>query len=259
MTKQLRTAFAAADAANKIALKYWRSNYQVKTKANYRDLVTTADLEINEALCKIIARAFPNHGIISEEAPATGTGQEYVWVIDPIDGTSNFTMGLPTFGVSIALLKNGQPHLGVVDFPALNERYWAEAGKGAFMKRGNARPIRCQVSNTNTLKQSNSSIGFCTSTKSRQRYINIIKKIFPKIKANRVHYSAVFDFCNVARGGMDFYLNYGIHLWDFAACWCIVQEAGGEMVNLKGDSPDLKDADILATNGQVTKQLLKIL
>lgn len=258
MTKQLKTAFRAADAARATALQYWRTNLSIDTKINQNDLVTKADLENNTLILDIIQKTFPDHDTFSEELDAKETGSEYQWVIDPIDGTFNFTMGQPIFGVSIALLKNNLPYLGVIDLPAVGERYWAEQGKGAWVQRDSEKkPRALAVSSRDTINTSRWGIGFYPTTESRKRCLTILNQFLIEAQATRIHYCAVFDLANVARGGMDFYINIDFNLWDFAAGWCIVQEAGGELVNLDGTPATRDSKNIIAANKIVTAEVVQ--
>lgn len=261
MTKELKTAIQAAHAAEKIALKHWRNKLTITTKTNWRDQVTQADLECDQAIRTIINNAFPDHDILSEEQSGDIHPSEWLWVIDPIDGTANFTMGEQIFGHSIGLLKNNQPYLGVISFPALQEIYWAEKGKGAWRRsylssnRGKAQ--RCRVSKNDKLKQCCFSTGFSYSNESRERFLDTVKPLLMNTSQMRINYCAVFDFMNVARGGMDFYINYNISLWDFAASWAIVKEAGGEMVTPQGKPITMHDCDIIGTNKKITAAMLR--
>ncbi|MFH1426259.1 MAG: inositol monophosphatase [Candidatus Kerfeldbacteria bacterium] len=261
MNKELQTAMKAADAASRIALKYWRKKNHVRTKTNWRDPVTIADVKADRAIRKMIKNKFPDHGIVSEELDdVEATKQsEYVWVIDPIDGTMNYAMGLPTFSIAIGLLKNSKPVLGVIDHPALSERYWAEAGNNTLMKRGNKKPVRCTVSKTTSLKESKFSFGFSYTDASRKRFLKSFPGLVMKTAASRIHYCAAYDCTNVARGGLDFYISINLQLWDFVAAWPIVEGSGGEIVNLEGKPITIEDRSIVATNKKVTHSVLKML
>jgi myo-inositol-1(or 4)-monophosphatase len=259
MTAALKTAFAAVDIGRKIALKYWRSDLAVRTKRNWRDLVTQADLEIDAAVRRVIRRQFPHHAIVSEELADQAGAADYTWYIDPIDGTVNFTMGEPIFGVSIGLLKAGEPVLGVIDLPALSERYWAAAGDAAWWRQGNQRAQRLRVSTVSTLKKSKYSFGFSYSDASRERFWRSFQRLLLSTEATRIHYSCVYDSMNVARGGLDFYINYDLNPWDSAAALCIVRAAGGAVVTPAGRPATVHDKDIVVTNRTLTKSVLRAL
>lgn len=259
MNSYLRTAFAANQIAEKIAMRYWRHALRIRSKSDERDLVTQADVAIDTAVREIVLKAHPSHQIISEELGGDNTPAEWQWIVDPIDGTINFTMGEPIFGISIALLRNGKPYLGVISFPAIGERYWAVAGHGAWVQRTGQPKRRCRVSKTRTIHDARFSMGFNVTRLSRQRFLRTFKGLTLEAAVARVHFCAVFDFMNIARGGMDFYVNYDIHIWDFAAAWCIVQEAGGHMLDITGRKLTVQDysADTLATNGLLNREVVK--
>lgn len=258
MKTHLRTALAALDEAERIALKYWRNTLRIKTKSDARDLVTQADVACDHAIRKIIHAAFPDHDILSEELGDDKRTSEYTWVIDPIDGTINFTMGEPIFGVSIGLLHNGKPVLGAISLPAIGERYWAEAGRGAWVQRNGKAKRRCKVSSVARMQDARFSTGFNVTRLSRKRFLGKFATLTLEAAVARIHFCAVFDFMNIARGGMDFYINYDINLWDYAAAWCIVQEAGGHMLDINGKKlqGENRPTDTLATNGKIDKQIL---
>jgi len=257
MNAHLTTAFTAVSAAEKIALTYWRNTLHIRTKSDARDLVTQADLACDRAIRKIIHAAFPTHDILSEELGDDARVSEYTWVIDPIDGTINFTMGEPIFGVSIGLLHKGKPVLGMISLPAIGERYWAEAGRGAWVQRTGHAKRRCHVSSVSRMQDARFSMGFNVTQQSRKKFLRTFKPFLLEAAVPRVHFCAVFDFMNIARGGMDFYINYDINLWDYAAAWCIVQEAGGHMYDISGKSltGTNKPTHTLATNGIIDKQV----
>lgn len=260
MDQYLKTAFTAADAAGKEALKLWRRTNHISTKSNWRDLVTKADVNADKQIRHIIQKQFPGHGILSEELDPVeqAKGNEYLWVLDPIDGTINYTMGLPSFAVAIGLLKNGEPVLGVIDLPALGERYWAQPGKGAWMKRGHTKK-RCRVSKTNSIKESRFSYGFSYTNASRRRFLKSFPQLVMKTSAARIHYCAAYDFTNIARGGLDFYVSIDLNLWDFAAGWPIVEEAGGQLLNMQGKRVTIDDRSVVATNKRMTRAVTRLL
>lgn len=258
MSTVLRTAQEALHAAETVVMQYWRNNFTIDTKANARDLVTQADVAADHAIRGVIEQNHPDHLIYSEELGHASIDAEYVWVVDPIDGTINFTMGEPTFGISIALLHHQQPVLGMISLPAVGDRYWAERGKGAWMSH-NTTTTPLHVSNIDTLSAARCSIGYNTGDSQRQRGATLIPKLIMAAGATRINYCFVFDAMNVARGGMDFYINLDGHLWDLAAAWCIVEEAGGAVLNTNGKPFQASDEDILLTNGVITQPVVDAL
>jgi myo-inositol-1(or 4)-monophosphatase len=180
-------------------------------------LVTESDIESDRRLTEAILARYPSHGVLSEEHDRTYRGQEWCWVIDPIDGTTNFTWGFPMWGVLVGLLHYGQPVLGVADFPLSSEQYWAALGQGAWR---NSEDSDERIA-TADVQQLASSQLFATCTRAfKLGRPNIIPKI-------RVAGSAGFDLATVARGSCVGTLQMTVHVWDVAALWPILQEAGG--------------------------------
>ena len=176
-------------------------------------LVTASDLESDRRLTEAILSRYPSHGVLSEEQDQTYRGQEWCWVLDPIDGTTNFTWGFPVWGVLVGLLHYGQPVLGVADFPMSDEQYSAAAGQGAW-RNGE----RIAVADAGQL-DSTQLFATCTRALKFGR-----PNIVPKI---RISGGAGFDLATVARGTCVGTLQMTVHVWDVAALWPIVQEAGG--------------------------------
>jgi myo-inositol-1(or 4)-monophosphatase len=195
--------------------QYLKSTFGRLTASTKHDgtLVTESDIESDRRLTEAILARYPSHGVLSEEHDRTYRGQEWCWVIDPIDGTTNFTWGFPVWGVLVGLLHNGLPVLGVADFPLSGEQYWAAVGEGAWRNEE-----RIGVANAT---QMDSSQLFATCTRALKfGRPNVIPKI-------RIAGSAGFDLATVARGSCVGTLQMTVHVWDVAALWPIVQEAGG--------------------------------
>src|SRR3989344_8884472 len=132
MSEMLEVAKKAANEAGEVVLKL-RDNLKVKTKSNDSDVLTQADLASEKIILATLKSSFPKYNYLSEEVGKEDNKSEYTWVIDPIDGTLSYASGLPFFGISIGLLKNNKPFIGVINLPALKSLYWAENGKGAFL------------------------------------------------------------------------------------------------------------------------------
>jgi myo-inositol-1(or 4)-monophosphatase len=181
-------------------------------------LVTAADRAVDRLIWERIRRAFPSHAILSEEQTTRyDADAEFTWIIDPIDGTTNFARGLPVWGVSIALLQHGQPVVGVVDFPLLQEQFTAIAGAGAW--RGGA-PIHTYTGDTISDEQL---LMKCTRT-------DRLLQIDAKLKV-RICGSAAYHLCKVADGTALAGIEATPKVWDFAAAWLITAEAGGVIVD----------------------------
>ncbi len=244
----LATAVEAALAAARIQRRYFRQPLDVHKKGRI-DLVTAADLEVEQAFRALIAERFPTHVVLGEEAATSGgsTDAEYRWIIDPVDGTTNFAHGLAFFCVSIALEVRGRLELGVVYDPMAQELFTAERGQGA---RLNGVPLR--VSAVDALVDALLVTGFPYSVgEERQELVNVFGAFLGEAQAVRRMGSAALDLCYVAAGRFDGYWEARIHPWDVAAGSVIVEEAGGRLTATDGSPFDVFGGQILATNGAI--------
>jgi myo-inositol-1(or 4)-monophosphatase len=189
-----------------------------------RSVVTEADLSADKAAAEAILAQYPNDGLVSEELrPVSPEGKKVVWVIDPLDGTTNFSLGLPFWGVSVARLEEGYPESAALYFPTLNEIYTAQLGGGAYL---NGEPIRVRPPE----KDQPAAFFACCSRSHRQYQIGIRYK--PRILG-----SAAYNLCAVARGLAVLGFEANPKIWDLAAGWLLVAEAGGIVEPLHGEGP----------------------
>lgn len=225
------------------------------TKKGVGDFVTQADYKSEKLLYEELLKARPDFGFLMEEGgKRVGKNPDYEWVIDPIDGTTNFMHGIPFWAISIALVFKGKPIAGLVFNPISDEMYWAERGQGAYM---NAERLR--VSGRANLEDAVASVppnmGKSWGLKPKE-----FKAIANAIAAPRIMGSAALDLCYVAAGKFEAYVDRGIKAWDVAAGMLIVQEAGGYVTEINGAKDKLPYADnILAANPKIHGQLLKLL
>ncbi len=255
--KFLRQALAVAmDAALKagalLERKYGRFQFlDVKPEAG---LVTEADKGAERIIIKRINQAYPDHSFLAEESGVT----EYLrsnarWIIDPLDGTTNFVHAFPMFCVSIGFELDGELLLGVIHHPLRRETYWAIKGQGAF-RNGK----RIHVSKTKKLSDAMLSTGFSYRRESfLKKEIQTFSQVVKKSRAVRRVGSAALDLCFVACGQFDGFFEQGLSPWDVAAGLVILTEAGGNYSDFSGDPYRLGAASIVATNGLVHKELLK--
>jgi myo-inositol-1(or 4)-monophosphatase len=185
-------------------------------------LVTTSDIEADQRVAEAIAQRYPDHGVLSEEGEKVYHGQEWCWVIDPIDGTTNFTWGFPAWGVLVALLYKGQPVLGVAEFPPVGQQLYAVRGQGAWRKTeigyGDG-PIQASADKAFTTTQL-----FAVGTRS-------LKPVLPNIPCKlRLPGSTGFDFALLACGACVGAYDSTVHVWDIAALWPILEESGAQIV-----------------------------
>jgi len=225
ITEQLRnelieTAVQAAQQAGKILKQKVNTALQIDLKGRV-NLVTEADRQSEETILKIISEKFPDHQILTEERPFIEGQSAFKWIIDPLDGTTNFVHGFPFFSVSIGLEYQKELWLGVVLAPLLNETFTAFRHQGAFL---NGKPI--QVSKVNKLSSSLVSTGFpYEENENFKRNFELFRKIYPQTQGVRRAGSAAIDLCYIACGRFDGFWELDLNPWDVAAGALIVKEA----------------------------------
>jgi myo-inositol-1(or 4)-monophosphatase len=219
------------------------------------DLVTEYDKRSEEVILSFLQREFPDHAFLAEESGSNKTVSEYQWVIDPLDGTTNFAHALPIFSVSIGLLKNNEPVLGVVYDPFRDEMFSAEAGRGATL---NDQPIH--VSSRSELGQAVISTGFPYDVRTNPRN-NLAQFVQFQLRTQAVRHlgSAALDCTWTAMGRLDGYWEFGVQAWDIAAGVLIAREAGANVVFVGGDGSFLSTNSILVSNGLLHEQMLQVL
>ena len=215
------------------------------------DLVTEADQASEDLIADRLRSLCPEHDLLCEEGSVGATsGSAYRWVVDPLDGTTNFAHGLPTFAVSIALEDAGVPVIGVVYDPMRDELFVARKGTGATL---NGAPI--QVSAVDRLLSSILVTGFSYDFQRRARQAEVWRGFLTRVQAIRQTGSAALNLCYVAAGRLDGYWEQGISAWDVAAGAVIVTEAGGTVTDMRGGAFRSDDREILASNGALHNAL----
>ena len=219
------------------------------------DLVTEFDKRSEEVILSFIQQEFPGHSILAEESGPNEITSEYQWLIDPLDGTTNFAHGIPIFSVSIGLLRNNAPLLGVVYDPFRNEMFSAELGHGATL---NNEPIH--VSSRMDLGQAVISTGFPYDVRTNPRN-NLAQFSQFQLRTQAVRHlgSAALDCTWTAMGRLDGYWEFGVQPWDIGAGALIVLEAGGRVTFVDGDENFLSTASILVSNGLLHEQMQNVL
>ena len=228
--------FPLAKGAGEIQLAYFRGNdLGIETKSNAYDVVTRADKESEAYIVQAILGRYPGHGILGEEGGVMGTaGSDYRWVIDPLDGTTNYSQGLPLFSVSIALQHKGETVAGVVYAPYLGELFWASKGGGAYMKSRSGEVKRLQVSAKQTLATSVLATGFpYDKDVNPDNNSDNVARIVPYVRDIRRLGSAAYDLSCIAAGLLDGYWELDLHEWDVCAANLIVREAGGVVCDFR--------------------------
>jgi myo-inositol-1(or 4)-monophosphatase len=226
----------ALQIGNETLLEYFGRIHTTQVKENQSSIVTEADIRSEQNIVAYIRSQFPEHSIIAEETGFLLQDSTYTWIIDPLDGTSNFAVGIPWFGVLIALLKDWEPVAAGMSLPYFREYYLAELGKGAFR---NGEPIR--VSPAQSLKEVlfAYSLDYSADPARTQRETDIIFRLVQRIRNLRSTNSAV-DFCYTADGRLGGCLNQTTRIWDIAAPYLIVREAGGLLTTAAGAGLDFR-------------------
>lgn len=250
-------AIEAAKVAGEIQRNYFNKGVEVKIKGGeHHNRVTIADLESEEAIVSLIKKHYPEHNILAEEGEYKKTDSEYKWVIDPLDGTNNFSRGISIFCVSIALAKNEEVILGVIYDVLKDELFTAEKGKGAFL---NGKKIT--VSHNNKWSDCLLVTGFYYDRgQAMMQNLDITRKFFlAGVLGIRRFGSAALDLCYVACGRLDGYWEFELNPWDFSAGKCILEEAGGKITDKNGENFPIGPSYIVASNGKIHNNMLKIL
>ena len=254
-SEQLKAAAHAARQAGAILKELFDKAHTVREKSRYEGFVTEADIAAEKIILSHLKKEFPDYSTLSEEAGEERKNSSYIWLVDPLDGTTNFKIKNPFFNVSIGLAKGKQVVLGIIYSPILDELFYAVEGKGAYL---NGKKI--SVSNTTNL--SSTVIGFCHGGKN-SKALDRALKIYPKLKALSNHTrqfgAAALEFCYLAAGRIDAVEITDTNPWDVAAGSLIAKEAGATVTDLNGGQWDTTKKDILAANSKLHAQLLKVL
>lgn len=251
MTSYLAIATAAAEKGGRLLLSHFRNISQIQVKSSSGDLVTEADLASEAAIIEHLQTHCPEHAIWAEESGKSATDDaEFTWVIDPLDGTLNFAHGIPFFAVTLALLKQGKPIVGVTYLPMLDELFTAEADGGCFL---NGKPV--SVSQTKTLKESLLATGF-PYAKAQLKDNNYAEFCYFADRTQDIRRpgAAALDLAYTACGRFDGYWEKHLNPWDIAAGALLVKEAGGQVSGYFGPL-DVRSGEIIASNGQIHKAL----
>jgi myo-inositol-1(or 4)-monophosphatase len=248
----VKAARRAGSLINRAALD--RSVLEVRAK-RANDFVTQVDKAAEAAIIEIIRKAHPDHAILAEESGASAIKNEYCWVIDPLDGTTNFIHGFPQYCVSIAVQHKGATAHGVVYDPAKNELFTASKGRGAFLDDRRIRVSKCLQ-----LKSALVGTGFPFKELSRlDLYMKHLNTIMQHSAGVRRAGAAALDLAYVAAGRLDAFWEMGLSAWDMAAGALMVQEAGGLVGDLAGEPGYLEKGDIAAATPKVFPELLRAL
>lgn len=249
----LEAAVAAARRAGELMLEYSRQGFSINHKGR-TDLVTEADVACERAIIETIHAAYPNHAVVAEEGGQSGESS-CRWIIDPIDGTTNFAHGFPVYCASIGFEREGQIAAGAVYDPTRGEMFTATRGGGAFL---NGEAIR--VSAVAALEQSLLATGFPYAIRDEvENNLSHFANFAMRAQAIRRPGAAALDLCYVACGRLDGFWEFHLKPWDMAAGALIVKEAGGRVTGVSGEPFSIYNPHILASNGRIHGEMLSTL
>jgi len=239
-----KVMFLAADEAVKILKQYFETDLEIGRKRNYSDLVTNADKQSEAKISEIINNYFPEHNILGEEGGDREKKSDFVWIVDPLDGTINYAHSVPIFCVSIALEIKGEVIMGVVQSPMTHEKFYAVKGEGAYLN-----DEKISVSDTEHLKDSLLVTGFPYGAMDNMDYcidhfVNFVRLGLPIRRLG----SAAMDICYLACGRFDGFWEVNLNAWDVAAGYLILNEAGGKVTDFFGKDYSIYNKQILASN-----------
>lgn len=241
--------------AGNIVREGFRSHFDIEFKTNSSNLVTAVDKKSEQAIIDFIKKKYPSHGILAEESGEMKNSSEYNWVIDPLDGTTNFAHGLPIFAVSIGLQKNGETVCGAVYDVMRDALYSAELGNGAYCNE-----IKLKVNNDEILKHSLLVTGFPYNV--IENPDRIFEKFIAFLRTSRAVRrlgSAAIDLCYVAEGVFGGFYEAQLNPWDVCAGRLLVEEAGGLVSDFEGRKTDIFSKQILATNGKIHQEMIEVM
>lgn len=249
----INIAVKAARQSSKIILAAYDRLPSVQITAKTRnDFVTEVDYKVEQDIIAVIQKAYPHHGILAEESGKIDNNVEYTWIIDPIDGTTNFIHGFPCFAISIAFQEKDKIVHGVTYDPLRDELFTASRGQGTQL---NDRRLR--VSQCTQLENALIATGFPFKYPNRMTtYLKTFQNLLPKVSDMRHTGSAALDLAYVAAGRLDGYWEFGLQPWDFAAGVLMIKEAGGLISDFQGTENYWKSGDLATANPKLFKLLL---
>jgi histidinol-phosphatase len=245
----LTAALEAAEAAGEVIRRLYRRNIEITVKAD-KSPVTEADVEAEKVIRGLLESRFPDHGFFGEETGSRGLGADYVWLVDPIDGTKSFVREYPMFSTQIALLCEGELVLGVSSAPVYGELAWAERGKGAWL--GKERLAVSDVAAIRDAALSSGNLKTLARSPAWIRYGSLVGSV------NRIRgYGDFLHYHLLAGGRIDAVIESDVNILDIAALVVIVEEAGGRFTDLSGGPVGFDTTTVLATNGLLHQQILE--
>ena len=253
MSTPRSVAIDAAKEAGELLLQLSKEDIKYQMKSEH-DILAEGDLQSEKIIIDKIKGSFPRHSILSEEKGEEDLDKEYLWVVDPIDGTINFSRKIEEYAISIGLCHNGEIELGVIYQPVTGKLYVAEKGKGAYLNDQKITVSKETKTNNSLVATDNSSkIDARTST------FQILSKICTEVRHIRIFGSGALHLTKVAEGKLDFYYKPRCNFWDVAAGIILIQEAGGKVTDFNGNPISQASKDILASNGHLHSSALSLI
>jgi len=249
-------ALSLVKQVGEILLKKFKKDEQLLSlRGQSKEVTTQYDKLIDRLIVEKISQRYPRHSFLTEESGEInpkGKNSEYLWILDSLDGSANFSSGNPLFSICLALVKRGKIIFGVTYAPALDELYFAKSGKGAFFNRK-----RIKVSKKRELSQSY--LYFCEGgEKDRERTGKILVKLYPQVTDIRKLGSAGLEVAWVAMGRAEAYLTTRIFPWDVASGIILIKEAGGRVSDFKGKAWEIDQKDLIFSNKKIHQDLVKL-
>ena len=251
----LQFALGVAREAGDLQLRYFGNISTVTKKSSNIDLLTNADIESEKLIVSRIRETYPNHSIVSEESEEILANSNYTWIIDPLDGTTNFTHNLPIFAVSIALKKSNKIICGVVYNPAADKCFYAERGKGAFLNGEAIYPTKSDALSDCLLA---TGFPYLHDHKYDLSFI-VFKDFYDRTRGLRRLGAAALDLCFVAMGRFDGFYEYNLNSWDICAGSLIAEEAGCIVSDWDGSGFPHDGSRILCSNNKIHAEMVKVL
>jgi myo-inositol-1(or 4)-monophosphatase len=260
VTIYLTTALEAAEAAGEVLRSKFPETREVASKGP-RDIVTDADLAAQHVILDLISRRFPDHAVLSEEGrhDIDLAAPGLTWIIDPLDGTSNYAHRFPYFSVSIGLADGGDVVAGVVYDPLRRQAFYAEKGQGAFVRGEAEGPERLQVTALTELPQALIGLDLPRDAAARHKVMAATERASSAVRTMRSLGTAALALAQVAAGGLDGYYHLTIQPWDIAGGALLIQEAGGRLSTPAGLAWHLGQTGVVASNGHLHAALVKTL
>ena len=243
-----------ARTAGDTLMKYFRQDWSLlKERTTAKEAATKYDKEVDSLIVAEIKRHYPHHSLLTEESGFLQGGRDWLWIVDSLDGTGNFANFNPFFSVCIALMHQNELLLGVIYAPAIDEFYFAEKGKGAYLNE-----VKIQVSDVSDLSQSY--IFYCEGgDRNRERTGKLLHKVYPRVTDIRKLGSAGLETAWVAAGKGEAYFTTRIEPWDVAPGVLLVQEAGGKVTDFQGNPWKSTTSDLLVSNNKLHEKILGLI